>query len=444
MPLFSRLPKPRPARGSAGALAALILLPSLLLAASGLDRPTLAGDRVSWPAQPERTLVRLTSPAGQSLEAVFEPGEAPSFSLGDFEQDGRIPEGGWKYALRRVGEGDREGSETRGPGRRRTASGAFRNDGGPSNASEPSRPDTLHTVASAQLSDVGSVPFLVLEDTTVEGTGTETDWVLAVDLTTQGDGDSDFIIYSYDQSTGSAANFNYPMVLENGAPTNSLYVDSTGRLGLGTSDPQGNLHIFGEAAADVFSGVGPNLNVGPAFNFGYSGSSFGIGSGFFNVRPTADAVAPNPALYFATRNVERMMIDRDGEIAVDMDNTFGNTFDPDHPIHAQGSGAHLSDAGVWTNASSRSLKENIERLSLGAALAALAALEPVTYNYRAVPEDPQVGFIAEDVPELVATPDRKTLAPTDVVAVLTRVVQEQQRRLAVLEQRLLELSKDRE
>jgi hypothetical protein len=35
-----------------------------------------------------------------------------------------------------------------------------------------------------------------------------------------------------------------------------------------------------------------------------------------------------------------------------------------------------------------------------------------------------VGFIAEDVPDLVSTKDRKGLSPMDIVAVLTKVVQE--------------------
>jgi hypothetical protein len=58
-----------------------------------------------------------------------------------------------------------------------------------------------------------------------------------------------------------------------------------------------------------------------------------------------------------------------------------------------------------------------------------------------------VGFIAEDVPALVATADRKGLSPMDVVAVLTKVVQEKSRELeaqgaqiAALKAQLLELA----
>jgi hypothetical protein len=51
----------------------------------------------------------------------------------------------------------------------------------------------------------------------------------------------------------------------------------------------------------------------------------------------------------------------------------------------------------------------------------------VKYNYKVDKADKHVGFIAEDVPDLVATADRKGLSPMDVTAVLTRVVQELQR-----------------
>jgi hypothetical protein len=40
-----------------------------------------------------------------------------------------------------------------------------------------------------------------------------------------------------------------------------------------------------------------------------------------------------------------------------------------------------------------------------------------------------VGFIAEDVPDLVATNDHKSLSPMDIVAVLTTVTKEQSTKL---------------
>jgi hypothetical protein len=91
------------------------------------------------------------------------------------------------------------------------------------------------------------------------------------------------------------------------------------------------------------------------------------------------------------------------------------------------SGATCTAGGIWTNASSRRLKENIRDLRAEDAQATLANLAPVRFNYKADREDECLGFIAEDVPALVATKDRKGLSPMDVVAVLTKVVQEQQK-----------------
>jgi hypothetical protein len=51
-----------------------------------------------------------------------------------------------------------------------------------------------------------------------------------------------------------------------------------------------------------------------------------------------------------------------------------------------------------------------------------------------------VGFVAEDVPDLVASPDRKTLSPMDIVAVLTRVMQDQQKTVEAQEKLIAELA----
>jgi hypothetical protein len=111
------------------------------------------------------------------------------------------------------------------------------------------------------------------------------------------------------------------------------------------------------------------------------------------------------------------------------------TTSPTNPLQ-MASGARVTAGGVWTDASSREYKQEIAPLSAGAARAALEQLAPVTFAYRADPAERHVGFVAEDVPALVATADRKGLSPMDIVAVLTRVVQEQQR-TSEAQQRLL-------
>ena len=101
------------------------------------------------------------------------------------------------------------------------------------------------------------------------------------------------------------------------------------------------------------------------------------------------------------------------------------TTSPTHLIHLAG-GAY-SNGATWVNASSRELKENIKEVSAEEAIRTVENLKPVAFNYKKGDQELHVGFIAEDVPELVATNDRKGLESMDIVAVLTKVVQEQQK-----------------
>jgi hypothetical protein len=125
---------------------------------------------------------------------------------------------------------------------------------------------------------------------------------------------------------------------------------------------------------------------------------------------------------------DRITIDRNGNVGIGVAR-------PKQPLE-MASGAHVTAGGVWTNSSSRNKKENIESLPAEEALGALMAMEPVTFNYKNESDEDYVGFIAEDVPDLVAVGQRDVLSTMDIVAVLTRVVQDQQNRIKELEARL--------
>jgi len=107
------------------------------------------------------------------------------------------------------------------------------------------------------------------------------------------------------------------------------------------------------------------------------------------------------------------------------------TATPSHLFSVGANGAG-SDGAAWYTSSSREYKNNIQELSAERAREAVKNMKPVTFDYKDIPGYNHVGFIAEDVPDLIATPDRKSLSAMDIVAVLTKVLQEQQEEIEKL------------
>ena len=98
----------------------------------------------------------------------------------------------------------------------------------------------------------------------------------------------------------------------------------------------------------------------------------------------------------------------------------------------------------WSMAqvSSRKLKKNILDISAEEAVESLAKLNPVKYNLKADKDNNlHLGFIAEDVPDLVASRDRQTISNDHIVALLTKVIKEQEKRLLELAEKVETLEK---
>lgn len=197
-------------------------------------------------------------------------------------------------------------------------------------------------------------------------------------------------------------------VMEGG---DSQIYDNGMRVGIGTTEPKQRLEVNGSIQIhDRNSSVAGLIITQSSGDTGYimhnRANTLTIGAG----------------------SQDRITIDRDGNVG------FGVSR-PDYPLE-MASGARVTAGGVWTNSSSRDRKENIESLSAEQAASTLMALEPVVFNYRNEKGENYVGFIAEDVPDLVAMSDREALSSMDIVAVLTRVVQEQQKKIKELEERI--------
>lgn len=315
---------------------------------------------------------------------------------------------------------------------------------------------------------------------------------------------NDWQLTANDSAVGGANKFSIeditgakvPFTITAGAPTNSLFVSSTGRVGLHTSTPGLDLHITsGDTPAhrleqtsasgftaqtwdiagneanffvrDVTGGSRLPFRVRPgaptsSIDISASGN-VGIGtpsparklevSGTGNVgMKITDTSISNAAFLLYLRNgngtlagrqfsildenslADRLIINSSGQIGI------GGLLNPTNPLeHANG--ARLTAAGVWADASSRALKTNIQRITAREAFRTVLDLNPVKFEYKTEPGETYAGFIAEDVPKLVATSDRKALSSMDIVAVLTRVVQEQQKTIQQLTVKMSRLEK---
>lgn len=108
---------------------------------------------------------------------------------------------------------------------------------------------------------------------------------------------------------------------------------------------------------------------------------------------------------------------------------------PQHPLH-MASGAYIGTDGKFHEASSRAYKTDIKELEASEALKAFELLNPVEYKFKDGTEETHLGFIAEDVPDLVASKDRKGLSSMDIVALLTKVLKEQQKTINQLKAKI--------
>jgi hypothetical protein len=230
------------------------------------------------------------------------------------------------------------------------------------------------------------------------------------------------------------------LVIKDDSNNTKLVITDQGLVGIGSTTPQQKIDLG--AGAITVNGNDTTGSMTPGMfswetgriDFGFGGSGGGnleayskgharagqfkfiYGGGDFGSIVYAHY---NPARAEGYQWLDMMTLDKDG--------------------HLYMAGGAYTDGVYWIDASSREYKENIRELGIDEAMDTLSGLSPVTFNYKRDPKEPHVGFIAEDVPALVATKDRKGMSPMDVVAVLTKVVQEQQKTISELSERLKEL-----
>ena len=208
---------------------------------------------------------------------------------------------------------------------------------------------------------------------------------------------------------------------------NNIYYD-TGNVGIGTTSPTSPLHIFrstGQVRPVLESGLG-NTDVhfilknsdGETWSAGLHGNTS-------NFRITATGNLNTPSTLFTILPT--------GEVGI------GAT-SPSHPLELS-SGAHCTGGGVWTNASDRNKKYNINDLSYG--LSDVMKMNPRSYSYKS-DDSESIGFIAQEmkdiIPEVVSGEDGNMgLSYGLLTAVLVNAIQEQQEMILELRMKNEEL-----
>ena len=263
--------------------------------------------------------------------------------------------------------------------------------------------------------------FLVKSDGLV-GVGTNTpDGVLNLNKIS---GQNSFVI-----NTNGTANSTDFLVTEAGSTV--IGSDSVNSLSYGSGAFIPKLEVTGAATDQILVGINSAVDKTASLVFAAandinwwisSRNKTGVGSG-----ATDDRLGG-----YNTASIEVFTVHQNGSLFIGTGTTNNNT---SHIIEAV-SGAHLDTAGVWQNASSRELKKGITDITSEDASLALEALNPVTYEYIVNPGEFYAGFIAEDVPDIVSSEGRKSLSPMDIVAVLTKVVKDQQKNIEKLSERI--------
>ena len=226
-----------------------------------------------------------------------------------------------------------------------------------------------------------------------------------------------------------------------------LVITTAGNVGIGTTSPDGTLHIKG--AADTYQYLEAGSSDGNA------GILFQNNSG--QTRGYVIYDTDDDHLLFQVNQAERMRITSEGRLCLGFtakqDDAFlsvisngsegifngvnsGNAYrryyhtasDGIHRFKGSANTATLSNAGAWGNASDIAYKKNIVDTVYG--LETIKLLQPRDYKLKADDTD-HTGFVAQELetvlPQFVIGNDgEKTVTYGDITAVLTKAIQEQQ------------------
>ncbi len=187
-------------------------------------------------------------------------------------------------------------------------------------------------------------------------------------------------------STGTIFNINTTV-------PNTFFVSASGRVALGTSDPQSLFHLRTTVAQQVFRLENTVTDNYTTFAFQGTGRTFYIGVG--NNAESFFGVADKFHVYDANSNAIRMVIDTSGRVGL------GGQTSPSYTLDVTGDGRFTSTltANLFTEVSSLRYKKNIQPIDNQ--LNNVLNLNPVTYQLKEKEDSSkEYGLIAEEVAKI--------------------------------------------
>ena len=167
-----------------------------------------------------------------------------------------------------------------------------------------------------------------------------------------------------------------------------MYSAVSGNVGIGEPSPAWKLHVVGPHPLLID-------NTGSPFNDSILFRRFGVNQ--YTLSVTSE---PSLDIFDQVAQTFRFTIRSNGNVGIS-DQT---------PSERLSVGGNIKATGTITQGSSRELKEDITVISTKEAIETLKCLEPVKFKYKAEDSgEEHLGFIAEEVPDLVATKDRKEI-----------------------------------
>lgn len=250
---------------------------------------------------------------------------------------------------------------------------------------------------------------------------------------------NDWQITANDSASGGANRFSIedldggktPLTIQAGAPDHSLYMDSTGRIGLGTSTPSQKLHVLGSN-----------------------------GNGRFLVEDVSGTAAPRVLLDLTNHGGVQFKL-TDTSLGATWG---GNVINGNYRLHKAGASTitfelqgngNLTIAGVLTQSSDRTAKEDLVSIAPQEALVKVANLPIFVWTYIDDPSGARhLGPMAQDFRNAFGLgEDERYVAPSDLAGVSLaaiqglhelaneqrRVIEKQQELIGNLEERLRRL-----